>query len=88
MYAYYAGASFGISWPSAFAMMVTSLQVLQMFAQIGLTVSSVWLCGANNVGHYAALVMYAVYFVLFLNFFFGRYSSKGKKEGGGKRKAE
>ena len=87
MYGYYAGSCFGISWPSAFAMAVTSLQVLQMFAQIGLTVSSVWLCGANNVGHYAALVMYGVYFVLFVQFFVGRYSgAKGKRDG--KKKSE
>lgn len=88
MYLYYGGSSFGISWPNVCAMLITSFQVMQMFMQIGLTVSSVYICGANNVGHYAALVMYGVYFVLFMNFFFGRYGKKASGGAGGKRKVE
>ncbi len=85
MYLYYGCSCFGLRWPGFAAMGITCFQVTQMFAQIGLTVASVYTCGANNVGHYAALVMYGVYFILFLDFFSGRYS-KDKKKGGSSKK--
>lgn len=79
MYSYYAGQCFGIRWP--FPQVITALQIIQMFAQIAAVIGSIVVCRANYVGHYAALVMFAVFIVLFSNFFLEKYfTSSGGKE--------
>ncbi|CAD5226391.1 unnamed protein product [Bursaphelenchus okinawaensis] len=87
MYTYYAIMSVGIRLPRGLAKFVTLVQLLQMF--VGLAVS----LSANVVKHvlhmpcqqslqnlYLSYAIYASYAVLFLQFFYQRYSNKSKRE--------
>jgi len=68
-----------------FAMMITSLQLLQMVVGIGVTVSSVVYhsrgqpCYVNLTNSFLGLAMYSSYFVLFLQLFLSHYVYKKKK---------
>ncbi len=89
MYGYYSLRSASIRVPSDLALLITVLQILQMF--VGLFVNcyvyyqSIVLekeCNTMSSTIYMGLVVYGSYAILFMNFFLGRYiwRSKGKTE--------
>lgn len=85
MYAYYACACFGWQWPRPLARSITMLQIGQMVCQCVLTVASICVCGATSLGHLPGLAMYAVYLVLFCEFFVGRWLGLGGAKGVAKK---
>jgi elongation of very long chain fatty acids protein 6 len=83
MYFYYFLMAIKIKPP--WAMMVTVLQISQMFVGVALTVLNFIFVGSENcvISHsnnLAAFLMYGSYLFLFLQFFISRYLVKSKKK--------
>ena len=83
MYSYYALRAFGLRIPKQIAMLITSLQIIQMM--IGVYVkfyayqrkSSGENCDINNSTIFWGSIMYFSYFLLFVKFFINSYFSGG-----------
>jgi len=92
MYSYYALRAMQIKIPRNWAMLITTLQLSQMVVGVTINVYSLWLKGSDSVdrfkgsytcdrdydGIYAALSMYASYFLLFTHFFYRAYLANAK----------
>ena len=82
MYSYYAVKAAGIRLSSTIAKIITTLQISQMF--IGLVVTLTALTAPYEIASYKVLyfglVIYASYFLLFINFFYHRYCNKIKTQ--------
>jgi len=93
MYAYYTISA--ISRPPKWGMLVTVVQILQMFAGMFITAYHYYLlktvpnCDGSYENLIAASVMYTAYMVLFVQFFISRYfGENGKKSQPSKRQTE
>jgi hypothetical protein len=94
MYTYYAFKALKYRVPKCVAMVITSLQLLQMvigcvvnymaftFKQNGMQ------CGVSDTNLKLSLLMYTSYFVLFARFFYNAYFNKSQKAESGSSKAE
>lgn len=94
MYSYYWLAAVGWRLPRPVSMTITALQIVQMFAGLGVTVAAYWAenwrssssaskmeVGSCQNGGYtveAAILMYSTYVYLFIRFFVVSYLSKKK----------
>ena len=65
---------------------ITIFQISQMIVGVAVTLAGFYFyktdptCGIDKENNTAAFVMYGSYLFLFLQFFFGRYFKKGKKQ--------
>lgn len=78
MYSYFAAAAAGVRFNKASQQFITVLQILQMVAGIAITVHNAVLCNSEPLITYFGLAMYASYFILFVQFFFGKYAAPKK----------
>ena len=85
MYTYYTLRALRVYVPNVFSMILTSLQILQMF--VGIVVSVIiyilkgqgHTCPETNNNLALAFAMYFTYFILFAHFFYERYLLRGKR---------
>ena len=86
MYSYYALRAIGYYVPSRVALLITILQLSQMFVGIFINVSSYRLmvqghkCGMTQQYFYIGMSIYGSYAILFLHFFIKRYCCSSKKK--------
>ncbi|XP_023334075.1 elongation of very long chain fatty acids protein 6 [Eurytemora carolleeae] len=86
MYSYYACKALRVRVPRCIAMLITSLQLLQMV--IGCTVNFLAFqykqngveCGVSDNNLKLSLIMYTSYFVLFARFFYNAYLIKSQRK--------
>lgn len=82
MYSYYALKALKIRVPNMIAMLITTLQILQMMVGTAITTMALLYrsqglpCQMSNGCAAVSLVIYISYFVLFAHFFYGRYIAK------------
>jgi len=76
MYAYYASSCFGMRWPKFLARNVTTLQLTQMFANLGLLVATFYCCPNSHISMWPSTAMYGVYAALFLDLFRQKYTGR------------
>jgi len=85
MYSYYALKALRFRVPKGIAMVITSMQLLQMFVGCFLTYltfqikSSGKACNVSDTQLQMSLIMYISYAVLFARFFYGAYINTGKE---------
>ncbi|CAD5232460.1 unnamed protein product [Bursaphelenchus xylophilus] len=85
MYSYYAISALGIRLPKPLAMTITTLQTVQMFAAVGITIYAYYLkaftdtfCQVYFSNLHLAFFIYVTFAALFLRFFYGTYVEKKK----------
>jgi len=86
MYTYYAFRALRYRVPKIIAMVITSLQLVQMI--IGCAVNYIAFsykqngmqCGVSDTNLKLSLLMYCSYFVLFARFFYNAYVSKSERK--------
>jgi elongation of very long chain fatty acids protein 6 len=82
MYSYYSAKAMRFRVPTSIAMVVTTLQLLQMVVGVTVNVYSYFVrlsgnaCDRSDKEIYGALAMYASYLVLFGNFFYQTYMAE------------
>ena len=85
MYFYYMLKALGYRVPSSVAKSITILQLTQFFIGLSILFVGMWArwlgreCGVNATHIKVGLIVYGSYFILFLNFFYHRYSLALKK---------
>ena len=87
MYTYFAFAAAGVRFSKASQQFITVLQIVQMVAGMAITVHNAVMCNSEPLITYFGLAMYFSYFVLFIQFFFGKYTPKTKDAAADKKKA-
>lgn len=86
MYTYYAFRALRFRIPRCVAMVITSLQLVQMVVGCVVNYTAYTLkrrgvqCGVSNTNLQMSLLMYTSYFVLFARFFYNTYFKKSEKE--------
>ena len=86
MYSYYALAAGGVHFPATVALLITILQLLQMFIGISIDISLYTYhnhydnCDYNAGVFWFALLMYLSYAILFGHYFYNRYIRKKSKK--------
>ena len=86
MYSYYALRAGGFRVPSRVALLITLLQLLQMFVGVYINVLAYVTglsredCRMQDMTFFVGMVMYVSYAILFLNFLYHRYIKKSKQE--------
>jgi len=85
MYSYYAVRALKIPVPKVLAMIITSLQLLQMVFGCAINIlawyykGNGWTCAVSDNNLYWSFLMYTSYFILFARFFYSAYFAPKEK---------